>query len=114
MSFIHVKCAGHILASGDFGGNVHLWDVRIVDGASRVQVRNYRKFEAHKGHVVCMQLNARRIVTGEWGKTSRCADPDLVGSSHFLIRKPGPNGSCSRLLGQNGRRARSQKGGIRS
>ena len=68
MSFIHVKCAGHILASGDFGGNVHLWDVRIVDGASRVQVRNYRKFEAHKGHVVCMQLNARRIVTGERGR----------------------------------------------
>ena len=56
--------AGHILASGDFGGNVHLWDVRIVDGGSRVQVRNYRKFEAHKGHVVCLQLNARRIVTG--------------------------------------------------
>ena len=53
------------MASGDFGGNVHLWDVRIVDGASRVQVRNYRKFEAHKGHVVCMQLNARRIVTGK-------------------------------------------------
>ena len=55
---------GHILACGDFGGNVHLWDVRIVDNASRVQVRNYRKFEAHKGHVVCLQLNARRIVTG--------------------------------------------------
>ena len=30
----------------------------------RVGVKNYRKWECHTGHVVCIQMNAYRIISG--------------------------------------------------
>jgi len=60
-----VRCIafhGQRVVTGDFGGNVHMWDFTIQDG--RVSVGNHRKWECHKGHIVCIQLSASRIVTG--------------------------------------------------
>ena len=60
-----VRCVGFrggTVACGDFGGNVHVWDIRL---SSDFKVKNYRSFQAHKGHVVCLQLNARRIISGK-------------------------------------------------
>jgi len=100
-----VRCVafhGQRIVTGDFGGFVHLWDFEI--GANgEVKILNHREWECHKGHVVCIQLTASRIVSGSrdrhvivndfWAKTqdtmtrreqtSRCGTQDRV-QSRFL------------------------------
>ena len=42
----------------------------------RVSVGNHRKWECHKGHIVCIQLSASRIVTGSrWEPASGSQPP---------------------------------------
>lgn len=60
-----VRCLafhGKRIVSGDFGGFVHMWDFTLLDG--KVNVSTHREWECHKGHVVCIQLSASRIITG--------------------------------------------------
>eukprot|EP00090_Calanus_glacialis_P021498 TRINITY_DN33157_c0_g1_i1.p1 TRINITY_DN33157_c0_g1~~TRINITY_DN33157_c0_g1_i1.p1 ORF type:complete len:162 (-),score=14.78 TRINITY_DN33157_c0_g1_i1:98-538(-) len=54
---------GMRLVCGDFGGNVHFWDISF-SASGKVQVDNHRTWECHQGHVVCIQLNACRIISG--------------------------------------------------
>ena len=65
-----VSLSGSVVAAGDFGGFVHVWDVRGLHGAcaegapsasieNRVTVRHHRHFKAHSGHVVTVQVNKR-------------------------------------------------------
>ncbi|XP_023319808.1 F-box/WD repeat-containing protein 11 [Eurytemora carolleeae] len=65
--------SGNRIVSGDFGGNILMWDLAISPSTSNrsveVKVLNTRKWEAHKGHVVCIQLNARRIISGSRDRT---------------------------------------------
>lgn len=66
---------GHSLACGDFGGHVHVWDVSVLEDSSRVLIKNHRHFHAaHKGHVVCLQIDAYRVVTGSRDKTALVQD----------------------------------------
>lgn len=42
---------------------------RFLTGGCRLCVDNHRAWECHKGHVVCIQLNACRIISGSrWSK----------------------------------------------
>jgi len=59
---------GMRIVTGDFGGNVHFWDISF-SATGKVCVDNYRVWECHKGHVVCCQLNACRIISGSRDKT---------------------------------------------
>lgn len=70
-----VRCValqGQRIVSGDFGGEVHMWDLRSKDG--KFEVANHRKWECHKGHIVCIQLSASRIVSGSRDKTLMVSD----------------------------------------
>jgi len=67
-----VSFTGNRIVSGDFGGNILMWDLEFihdVDGGVRVKVKNHRTWPGHKGHVVCIQLNARRIISGSRDRT---------------------------------------------
>lgn len=67
-----VRCVGFLgnyLACGDFGGVLHVWDVRVQGDSEHVQVGSYRSFPGHKGHVVSLQIDAQRIVSGSRDKT---------------------------------------------
>jgi len=59
---------GNRIVSGDFGGNVHFWDISFSP-TGKLCVDNHRAWECHKGHVVCIQLNACRIISGSRDKT---------------------------------------------
>ncbi len=71
-----VRCLsfkGNALAAGDFGGNVHLWDLKGVDDYQHR--KRHRCFaSSHKGHVVSVQIDARRIVSGSRDKTALVQD----------------------------------------
>jgi len=72
-----VRCValhGQRIVSGDFGGEVHLWDLKFKDKEGNFEVTNHRKWECHKGHIVCIQLSASRIVTGSRDKTLMVSD----------------------------------------
>jgi len=97
------RCIGFLgsrLVAGDFGGNVHLWDFVFVGEERKVKIVNHRSWECHKGHVVCVQLDACRIISGSrdrhvivndfWAKMmdamSRRGNKPPVKMSRFLNR----------------------------
>lgn len=59
---------GNRIVSGDFDGLVHFWEITF-DQDNKVGVKNYRKWECHTGHVVCIQMNAYRIISGSRDKS---------------------------------------------
>ena len=54
--------------SGDFGGHVHIWELEFVR-PTMVHIKKYHTSQIHKSHVVCMNVSARRIVTGSRDKS---------------------------------------------
>jgi len=87
---------GMRVACGDFGGNVHFWDISFSP-SGKLQVDNYRTWNCHKGHVVCLQLNACRIVSGSRDKTLMINDFWLK-TLHSLQPKDSQNQRMSRFL----------------
>lgn len=68
--FVRCVCfRGSTLVCGDFGGHVTVWDLYVHEETKTIKVRSHRSFQSHKGHVVCVQCNARRIVSGSRDKT---------------------------------------------
>ncbi len=43
-----VSLAGSVIAAGDFGGFVHVWDVQVSEDGSKATVRNHRHFKVNK------------------------------------------------------------------
>ena len=58
---------GSTIISGDFGGHIHTWEIEIRHPV--VQIKKYHSTQVHKSHVVCLQVNARRIVSGSRDKS---------------------------------------------
>ena len=54
--------------SGDFGGHVHIWELEFVR-PTMVHIKKYHTSQIHKSHVVCMNVSARRIVSGSRDKS---------------------------------------------
>ena len=54
-------------SAGDFGGHLHMWEIEIRN--SSVNIKKYHHTQVHKSHVVCLQVNARRIVSGSRDKS---------------------------------------------
>ena len=65
--------SGNTVVSGDFGGYLHFWEIEIANPATPVQgcvkIKKYHAVPSHKSHIVCIQQNARRIVSGSRDKT---------------------------------------------
>ena len=72
-----VGFSGSTLCAGDFGGHVHIWELEFhrqfgsfaTDASSMVRIKKYHHTQSHKSHVVCLQMNVGRIVTGSRDKT---------------------------------------------
>lgn len=60
--------SGNTIVSGDFGGHLHVWEIDYKPG-SAVRIKKYHHAQSHKSHVVCLQVNARRVVSGSRDKT---------------------------------------------
>ena len=65
--------SGNTVVSGDFGGYLHFWEIEIASPATPVEgcvkIKKYHAVPSHKSHIVCIQQNARRIVSGSRDKT---------------------------------------------
>ena len=61
--------SGNTIISGDFGGCLHLWEIEVKPGGNAVRKRKYHYVQSHKSHIVCLQVSARRIVSGSRDKT---------------------------------------------
>ena len=65
--------SGNTVVSGDFGGYLHFWEIEIANPATPVpgcvKIKKYHAVPSHKSHIVCIQQNARRIVSGSRDKT---------------------------------------------
>lgn len=61
--------SGNTIVSGDFGGNLHLWEIEWKPSNGGVRIKRYHHTQIHKSHVVCLQVNVRRIVSGSRDKT---------------------------------------------
>jgi hypothetical protein len=65
--------SGNTVISGDFGGYLHFWEIEIANPATPVpgcvKIKKYHAVPSHKSHIVCIQQNARRIVSGSRDKT---------------------------------------------
>jgi WD40 repeat protein len=65
--------SGNTVVSGDFGGYLHFWEIEIANPATPVpgcvKIKKYHAAPSHKSHIVCIQQNARRIVSGSRDKT---------------------------------------------
>ncbi len=67
--------SGNIVSAGDFGGHIHVWELEFprnfasLTSGPGVRIRKYHHALSHKSHVVCLQMNARKIVTGSRDKT---------------------------------------------
>ena len=48
----HIKTFVQRIVSGDFGGEVHLWDLKFKDKEGNFEVTNHRKWECHKVSLV--------------------------------------------------------------
>jgi len=71
-----VRCIafnGQRIVSGDFGGFLHSWDLAFCPHGS-VKVLNHRSWSCHKGHVVCIHMNACRIITGSRDRSVNIQD----------------------------------------
>lgn len=62
---------GNTIISGDFGGCLHLWEMELsgVPARNIVRIKKYRNVQSHKSHIVCLQVSARRVVSGSRDKT---------------------------------------------
>ena len=61
--------SGNTIISGDFGGCLHLWDIEVKPSTGAVRIRKYHSVKSHNSHIVCLQVSARRIVSGSRDKT---------------------------------------------
>ena len=65
--------SGNTIIAGDFGGHLHFWQIHILNPSSPepgcVTIKKYHAVPSHKSHIVCLQLNARKIVSGSRDKT---------------------------------------------
>ena len=62
--------SGNTIVSGDFGGCIHLWEIDWRPACSQaIRIKKYHHVQSHKSHIVCLQVNARRIVSGSRDKT---------------------------------------------
>ncbi|TRY62782.1 hypothetical protein TCAL_13031 [Tigriopus californicus] len=94
-----VRCVaflGNYLACGDFSGLLHVWDVRVQVDSEQVQVGSYRQFPGHKGHVVSLQIDAQRIVSGSRDKTVLILDFWAKMVDHCKRRKELSDNATSR------------------
>ena len=48
----HIKTFVQRIVSGDFGGEVHLWDLKFKDKEGNFEVTNHREWECHKVSLV--------------------------------------------------------------
>lgn len=97
------RCVGFVgnrIVSGDFGGNILLWDLSFnqSDSGPKVTVINKRQWQSHKGHVVCIQLNARRIISGSRDRTLMINDFWLKTMNALESKKTSDNPKYSRFL----------------
>ena len=51
----HIKTFVQRIVSGDFGGEVHLWDLKFKDKEGNFEVTNHRKWECHKVSLVLVK-----------------------------------------------------------
>ena len=64
--------SGNTVIAGDFGGHLHQWKIDVNLARQQglmVRIKHYSHFESHKSHIVCLQVSARRIVSGSRDKT---------------------------------------------
>ena len=65
-----ISFSGNTIISGDFGGYLHQWEVEISrPEPGGVRIKKYHHMQSHKSHIVCLQVNPRRIVSGSRDKT---------------------------------------------
>ena len=62
--------SGNTIIAGDFGGTLHHWELDInLARQQMVRIKSYDHCQYHRSHVVCLQVSARRIVSGSRDKT---------------------------------------------
>lgn len=91
-----IAFSGNRIVSGDFDGIVHFWEIGY-DLDNKIQLKNYRKWECHTGHIVCIQLNAYRIISGSRDKSLMLNDFWLK-TINALGPKENSNHRISRFL----------------
>lgn len=91
-----IQFCGSRIVSGDFDGIVHFWEITFTPD-NKIELKNYRKWECHTGHVVCIQMNAYRIVSGSRDKTLMLNDFWLK-TINSLGPKENSNQKMSRFL----------------
>jgi len=65
--------SGNTIVAGDFGGYIHFWQIHVGNlnqpTPGCVSITKYHAVPSHKSHIVCLQLNARKLVSGSRDKT---------------------------------------------
>ena len=65
------------IVSGDFGGEVHLWDLRSKDG--KFEVANHRKWECHKVYTrFCQSFNYGNTIQKILKPCLKCCFQSLI------------------------------------
>lgn len=66
-----VAFTGNRIVAGDFDGIVHFWEIAFSpdDKSWGCHIKNYRQWECHTGHIVCIGMNAYRIISGSRDKS---------------------------------------------